>query len=192
MKTVWVADAVLAATLLIAVVTDLARGRIYNWLTYPAVLAGLAVWAVGGYVAGGWGGAAMGLLGSWAGMLVAFVPMMFAFYLGGIGGGDAKLAAAIGALALWKLAIYALFYGFIIAAILALPVMIYRRVVRQTMGRVWKFLWLLATGARPASPTDARSPQIATALPWALGTLWAMTEMHLLGGWSVIDWLIGK
>lgn len=188
--TVWLADAVLAVVLLTAVATDLARGKIYNWLTYPAVLAGLVIWSVDGAIHGGFGGAMHGLLWAVLGLMVAFVPMMVAFALGGIGGGDAKFAAAIGALLLPPTAVFAMFYGFVVAALLAVLVMVRRRVARQTMSRVWRFLWLLATGARPVSPTDDRSPRIATALPWAIGAAWAVLEQHVFAGRMLIDRLM--
>ncbi len=188
----WIAAAVLVAVVVTAAATDLARGQVYNWLTYPAVLAGLAIWTVAGAVDGGWSGAVGGLGGSLAGLLIAFVPMLIAFQLGGIGGGDAKLAAAIGAIGCTRLALYALFYGFLVSGVIALIVMVSRRVVRQTMGRIGRFLWLLSAGARPAAPTAPGSPKIATALGWAIGTIWAVAERMLWDGRGVLDWLIGR
>jgi prepilin peptidase CpaA len=185
-----IADVVLVAVLAVAVATDLARGKIYNWLTVPAAAGGLAYWTVAGALgavpqaAGGGWGAMSGFLFALFGLLALFVPMMLVFALGGIGGGDAKLAGAIGALAGWRLAVSAMFYGFIAAAVVALIVMIGRRVTRQTAGRVWRFIWLLAMGVRPGTPTDHRSPRIATALPWAIGTIWAIVQQQF-GVWGL-------
>lgn len=73
-----------------AVVTDVARRRIPNLITFPAMGAGLILAAV---IGGGWG-----LAGSLAGATLAPCILM-ALRLGKpLGGGDIKLAAAVGAL----------------------------------------------------------------------------------------------
>lgn len=187
-----IADGLLVVVLAAAAVSDMARGRIYNWLTYPAALAGLALWAAGGYVDSGWAGAGHGLKSASLGLLVGFVPMAVAFYLGGIGGGDAKLAAAVGALARPWLTIYALFYGFLAGGAIAVVVMIRKRIVRRTAGRIWRFLWIasLRGPARPVSPSDASSPRIPFGLALCLGTLWALVEQRVFDGKTVLDWII--
>ena len=39
----WVSLIVLAAVLVAAGASDLARGKVFNWLTYPAIAVGLAL-----------------------------------------------------------------------------------------------------------------------------------------------------
>ena len=73
----------------LACVTDLRTRRIPNVLTFGAALAGLTYQAVSGGV-DGLGNAALGWL---AGALIFVIP----FALGGLGGGDVKLLAALGA-----------------------------------------------------------------------------------------------
>ena len=73
----------------LACVTDLRTRRIPNVLTFGAALAGVAYQVVSGGV-DGLGNAALGWL---AGALVFILP----FALGGLGGGDVKLLAALGA-----------------------------------------------------------------------------------------------
>ena len=68
---------------------DLATRRIPNVLTFGAALAGFFVH---GYIAG-WSGAESSLAG-WAVGVLFFFPM---FALGGMGAGDVKLLAAVGA-----------------------------------------------------------------------------------------------
>ena len=110
---VWVAVIVGIA----AVVEDLARRRISNWIPCLAFVGGLAAQAL----AHGWRGVGASLLGSVAGFLVFLV-----FYLvGGMGGGDVKLMAGFGAVlgvkklleaALWTAACG----GLIAAAVIAI------------------------------------------------------------------------
>lgn len=73
----------------IAIVTDLRSRRIPNWLVLPFLLAGLAVSAW----SGSWHGAGQSLLGILLGLLSFGVIAV----MGGMGMGDVKLCAAIGA-----------------------------------------------------------------------------------------------
>lgn len=74
---------------LIAIVWDLKYHKIPNWLTLPAMLLGVVInlalnpgeWYV-----------------PFAGLLAGFILLFIPFALGGIGGGDLKLLAALGAI----------------------------------------------------------------------------------------------
>jgi prepilin peptidase CpaA len=82
---VWIAAIVGVA----AIVDDLSRRQISNWISGSAFAAGLILQTV----QGGWRGAGAALLGTVAGAAVFLI-----FYLlGGMGGGDIKLMAGFGA-----------------------------------------------------------------------------------------------
>ena len=70
------------------------RTRIPNWLTYSGLIAALLVRTVLGGWANSWGGL--------AGMLLAGGIFFLLFLLGGMGGGDVKLMAAVGAWVGWR------------------------------------------------------------------------------------------
>lgn len=74
---------------LIATVSDIRTRRIPNWLVFPFLLGGLAV----STFVGGWHGLGQSLLG----ILLGAVLMGVLYWLGGMGMGDVKLCAAIGA-----------------------------------------------------------------------------------------------
>lgn len=78
----------LGVCLLVAACWDVARRRVPNVVTAAAALSGLTVRIVDG---GGWGGAS----GLAAGALVIAI-LYRPWTMGGIGGGDVKLAAAVG------------------------------------------------------------------------------------------------
>jgi prepilin peptidase CpaA len=81
----WIAGVVGIA----AIVDDLARRQISNWISCSAFAAGLILQTV----EGGWRGAGSALLGTVTGAAVFLI-----FYLlGGMGGGDVKLMAGFGA-----------------------------------------------------------------------------------------------
>lgn len=75
--------------LLIATVSDIRSRRIPNWLVFPFLVAGIAV----STATDGWSGLGHSLLG----VLLAALLLGFLYWLGGMGMGDVKLCAAIGA-----------------------------------------------------------------------------------------------
>ncbi len=75
--------------LAVATVTDLRNRRIPNWLVLPFLLGGV----VGSAWLHGWHGVGQ----SFAGMGLGLLIYGFLFWMGGMGAGDVKLCAAIGA-----------------------------------------------------------------------------------------------
>ena len=75
--------------LVIATVCDVRSRRIPNWLVFPFLVVGIGV----STALRGWSGLGDSLLG----VLLAAVLLGFLYYLGGMGMGDVKLCAAIGA-----------------------------------------------------------------------------------------------
>jgi len=85
----WDAAFIVLAVVAVISVFDLGRFRIPNWLTVPFALVGLGYHFYGS----GWSGLGFGILG----MLVGFSLLLLPYVLGGFGGGDVKLMAALGA-----------------------------------------------------------------------------------------------
>lgn len=73
----------------IAAATDLRDRKVYNWLTYPLCVGGLVYHAL----VSGWSGLAMSVGGVVFGFCIVLVPCL----MGGVGPGDVKLLAGIGA-----------------------------------------------------------------------------------------------
>jgi prepilin peptidase CpaA len=174
---------VLAGVVLLAAWTDLRDGKIYNWLTYPAVAVGLA----GHTFMGGWSGAGgdIGLSGALVGLAIGFFPMLLAAKAGGIHGGDVKLMAAVGALTGWRFTVSAMFYTVLAAALLAMIVTLYRRVFWRTFKRIGLFLWQVICLHRPNDPASADSPKAPFGVAICLGAVGAIVEAALEGpGWA--------
>jgi len=157
---------VLVLVLVAAAIDDVRTSKIHNWITYPAVLAGLIGHCFGGVDLLG---RPLGLGGAMVGLVVGFGPMFIAWRAGGVGGGDAKLMGAVGALAGWEFALGSLFYGFAVAGVMAIFVMLRRRITKRTLGRIWRFLWLLMIRTKPSDPSEADSPTIAVGVALAIG-----------------------
>ena len=169
----------LGAMLVAAAVTDLRSGKIPNYLTYPAILLGLVGHGLGGWLTDPPVG--LGVSEAVLGLVVGLVPLLLCLRSGGIGGGDAKLMGAVGALTGWRFVLAAMVYGFLVAGVMGVVVMIRRRIVRRTLRRVLHALALLLTpGAQPADPTDEQTPRIPLAVALCLGTAAAMIEQAIL------------
>ena len=78
-----------SAILVIAAVIDGWKLKVPNWLTYPFAAAGLAYTA-------GWGGASA-LFWSLQGLALGLALLLVVYAIGGMGAGDVKLFAGVGA-----------------------------------------------------------------------------------------------
>lgn len=106
---------------------DLRESRIPNLLTVSAALLGLAAHVIGD----GW----LGLLTSLQGLLVGFILLLVPFLLGGIGGGDVKFLAALGAIMGPEFVFRSCLYGAVVGGLIALYLMIKeKRLAHLTVG----------------------------------------------------------
>ena len=105
----------------VAVVTDLRSRRIPNWLTGGALALGL----LGGFWLGGPSGGLSALGGAALGLLI-----LLPFYaVRGMGAGDVKLLAAVGALLGYQTLLPIAFYGAMAGGVLSLVIMARRGVL---------------------------------------------------------------
>ena len=159
---------ILVGTLLaLACIADLRTRRIPNVLTFSA--AGAAV--LFHLLSGGWNAAGWSVAGYGVGVLL-FFPL---FALRGMGGGDVKLLAAVGAwLGPGQVAMVALMTS-IAGGVIALIVALGYGYLRTALTNLWLLLahWR-SGGIRPletVSLTGAKGPRLAYAFPIAIGTL---------------------
>lgn len=122
---------VLTAT---AAVTDIVYHKIYNWTTYPGIIAAFAV----NYAENGWyGGPGPGLEESLKGFVLCGGLMLASYVLFRVGGGDVKLLAMIGAFLGLERGLEALLWTFVLGGAIGLATLIWRvGVVRLVAGTV--------------------------------------------------------
>lgn len=152
-------------------VADVKTRRIPNLLTFGAAFAALVIHAA----TGGMSGVAQAGLG-WLVGAALFFPL---FALRGMGAGDVKLLAAVGAwLGPWP-TVWTALYAAIAGGVMAILVGMfhgYLRTAFRNMGRLLWSWWL--GGVRPVPDLTlegARGPRLAYALPITVGamvTLW--------------------
>ncbi|MCS7239296.1 MAG: A24 family peptidase [Thermoguttaceae bacterium] len=97
--------------------------RVPNWLTFPMIFSG---WAVGGMVFG-WAGLWASILGTLVG-LALLIPL---YAIGGMGAGDVKLLAGVGAWIGAQHTLWAFVASVLCGGLLALLLAVYRGQFRQ-------------------------------------------------------------
>jgi prepilin peptidase CpaA len=131
--------------------TDWRSRRIPNWLTVPGFLVGIAV----NLLASGWIGLKTSLLGAGLGLLV-LLPFVF---LRSLGAGDWKLAGALGAFVGWEAMAELLMGAVLVAGIMALGLVIYKRRFMETLRNIGKMLVSMFTFRMPGAEVSLDNPQ---------------------------------
>lgn len=136
---------------LVAAWTDLRSRRIPNWLTVPGLLIG-----VGANTAlSGWSGLKASLLGAAVG-LALLLPFVL---LRSLGAGDWKLAGALGAFTGPSLLVDLLLGSVLVAGVMAVGLVIYKRRTRQTIRNIGHILVSLVTFRLPGERVSLDNPE---------------------------------
>ena len=160
------ADALLLALLAASIVTDLKSRKIYNAFTYPAMLAGLLLNLLNGGVE----------FLSAAAACALGIGVFYPFYrAGGMGMGDLKLMAAIGALKGTPFWGAAMVDSALAGGVLALAVTAYQGTTVKTLTRSVSYSWAavtsLMTGRRPLMPRGPHPTMIPYGTAIGAGTM---------------------
>jgi prepilin peptidase CpaA len=162
------------ALALIAGWTDWRSRRIPNWLTVPGFLIGVSA----NVLASGWVGLKTSLLGAGLGLLL-LLPLVF---LRSLGAGDWKLAGALGAFVGWQALVNLLMGSVLVAGIMALGLVIYKRRFKQTLHNMGRMLALMVSFRMPGTEVSLDNPQslkvpygvalALTTLVFGIGKMW--------------------
>ena len=159
---------------LVCAYTDWRHSTVYNSLTYPAALVGLFLSFII-VPPDPWG--------SFAGFAAALLCFGVLWYVGGMGAGDVKLLAAVGALKGLPFVLYSSIYVLFIASLAGI-------VILALTGRLWRTIrWIFFTlislfvpGMSPPALTEK------TYIPFApfifLGTTTAICLEYLYGPYT--------
>ena len=127
--------AVFFAVLAMAAYTDIAKSKVYNWLTLPAIFIGLAL----SFIAYGLSDK---LLDVFLGALVGGGIFWFFFLFDAVGGGDVKLMAAVGALMGLDFTISALLVIAVVGALMAIVFLLLRKQLGEGLKGSLKLFFL--------------------------------------------------
>lgn len=171
MKTAILTGAVLLSV--IAGFTDFRSRRIPNWLTVPALVAGVAL----NTFAGGWTGLKHSLLGAGVGLLL-LLPFVL---LRSLGAGDWKLAGALGAFVGPGVLADLLMGSVFVAGIMALGLVVYKGRLRETARNMGRMLASLGSFHMPGPEVSLDNPQ-ALKVPYGVALAFTVVLYYVLYG----------
>ncbi len=131
------------ATLIVAAVIDGKQLKVPNWITFPMIVSG---WVFNTAVLG-WEGLGMSLLGT----VVGLALLLPAYAIGGMGAGDVKLLAGVGAWVGSGVTFYAFCVSAVIGGLIAVAMVVCRRGWSKHKNQ---FLMILNEIATVGSPTE--------------------------------------
>jgi len=164
---------VVSITLIVAAVIDGLKLKVPNWITFPMIISGwiYSATCVSGY---SWW---EGLLFSLAGTVVGLALLLPAYAIGGMGAGDVKLLAGVGAW-VWSMdTIYAFAVSALVGGIIAVIMVVLKKSWYKHQTQFWmianeiltvKDPEKLATIAAERKPTMMLLPY---GIPIAIGTI---------------------
>jgi prepilin peptidase CpaA len=126
--------------LIICVITDLRERKIYNAVLLPCLLIAWILHTVMGGI--------HGLLDAMLGAVVGLAILLIPFLLGGMGAGDVKLLAVIGAIKGIGFVLTASVYMALAGGIMAIFVLLFRKGFKQRITRIIYFLHGLFNGIK--------------------------------------------
>jgi prepilin peptidase CpaA len=166
---VWSVCWFISLVLIVAAWIDGRKLKVPNWLTFPLILSG---WAVSGYLFG-WSGLYSSLLGTAVGLGL----LLPAYAIGGMGAGDVKLLAGVGAWIGMAHTFWAFVLTVVIGAILAVAMVAARgawgKHIRQFFAILFEIL-IVRNPEKLAALAAERKPKMLLlpyGIPIAIGTI---------------------
>src|SRR6187431_3243575 len=119
-------------TLIVAAVIDGLQLKVPNWITFPMIITGW-IYSVALSPYAGWEGLMYSVLGT----VVGLALLLPAYAIGGMGAGDVKLLAGVGAWVWSTTTLYAFVVSTIVGAIIAILMVLFRRKWGQHHAQFW-------------------------------------------------------
>ncbi|MFS1511939.1 prepilin peptidase [Chengkuizengella sp. SCS-71B] len=158
--------------LIICVITDLKSRKIYNVVIFPGILLAFFYYLI----SGGIDPFLYSLLSCFVGLLILLIP----YFMGGMGAGDVKLLALIGAFKGITFVFFTAIYMGIIGAILSLCVLMFRKGAKQKLKLILYFLYGLKNGIR--IQLNLKKDSISGTVPYGLAIAGGVVWNWLKGG----------
>lgn len=165
---------VVTVTLVVAAWIDGRQLKVPNWITFPMIITG---WIYSAAFAPGdmtwYGGLGWSLLGTFIGLGL----LLPAYAIGGMGAGDVKLLAGIGAWMHGTHTAYAFVISAFVGAILAVLMVLYRKGWDKHSGQFWMIINEIMTVKSPEKLSEIAAERKSSmmllpyGIPIAIGTI---------------------
>jgi len=159
----------LVATLLVwAAWIDGRELRVPNWLTFPMAFAGLLYNLFAGGFLGQ--GDQIGLTGSLLGLVTGLLCLLPLYAVGGMGAGDVKLMAGVGAWLGWQITLTAFLVSTVVGAVMAVAMVLHKRAAVKHWANAMTILqeWLTIRDPRKLSEIAAARKPSMLLLPYGI------------------------
>ena len=152
----------LSAVLIVAAVIDGWRLRVPNWITFPLVIGGW-IYSTAYF---GWEGLGWSVMGR----IVGLVLLLPAYAIGGMGAGDVKLLAGVGAWVWATTTLYAFCVSAIVGGAIAVVMVLWRRDWRHHTYQFWMIVHEIFEVRDPnaLAQTAARRKSAMLLLPYGI------------------------
>jgi prepilin peptidase CpaA len=163
---------VVSVTLVVAAVIDGWMLKVPNWITFPMIVLGWIYSATLSPFAG-WEGMMYSLVGTAIGLAL----LMPAYAIGGMGAGDVKLLAGVGAWVWGKETLYAFAVSAIVGGLIAVAMVLYRRGWQKHKSQFWMIANEILTVKDPeklaaiAAQRKSSMMLLPYGIPIAIGTI---------------------
>jgi prepilin peptidase CpaA len=163
---------VVSVTLVVAAVIDGLQLKVPNWITFPMIITGWIYSATLSAYAG-WEGLVYSLIGTAVGLAL----LLPAYAIGGMGAGDVKLMAGVGAWVWGTVTFYAFAVSAIIGGLIAIAMVLYRRGWDKHKNQFWMIANEIMTVKDPeklsviAAERKSSMMLLPYGIPIAIGTI---------------------
>ncbi len=165
-------------TLIVAAVIDGLQLKVPNWITYPMILSG---WVYSGATAG-WEGLGWSLVGT----IVGLALLLPAYAIGGMGAGDVKLLAGVGAWIWGTDTFYAFCVSAVLGGVIAVGMVMYRKAWAKHHDQFWAIYNEITTIRDPEVLSEIAAKRKSSmfllpyGIPIAIGTIMYFAWMGML------------
>ncbi len=161
-----------------AAISDLRTGKIFNYITYPAI-----VWGLGASLfrddLPALAKMTVPVTSAAAGFAIGFLVFLLAYLMGWMGGGDVKLMAAVGALMGYPFILHAMFYSLFAGGVAALLVLIWRGQLLASLRDFGRLVRQSVVPGMPHVPLEALGGSLPFGVAISFGTMFALSLAHL-------------